>query len=298
MKNQVASRQRTVGVGKRRKLRAVDHAGEQSGFLQFQISDRLAEIKFGGGGEAVISVRQVYLIGVHRKNLRLGIAALDLQCQQHFLHLAAETAVAAIEEKIAGELHTDGARASSDAALGKIAKCGAGDAREVNAPVFLEMLIFDGGHRVVENLGTLLIGHQDAALQSEATHELAVVGVNFSDHVGTVGFKRANLRQIAGVDKEQAAACAQRNRAQQQKCERNTVDQFPAAQPQRNRGKAQHESGILQQICCHKRMHTILFLWAPSASYEIHFIRTLSTFHFPSLKAIVKTSPAAHSPPQ
>src|SRR5712672_2235320 len=202
MKNQVASRQRTVGVGKRRKLRAVDHAGEQSGFLQFQISDRLAEIKFGGGGEAIISVRQVYLIGVHRKNLRLGIAALDLQCQQHFLHLAAETAVAAIEEKIAGELHADGAGASGDAALGKIAKCGAGDAWEVDAPVFLEVLIFDGGHRVVENLGTLLVGHQDAALQREAADELAVVGVNFSHHVGAIGLEGGNILQIASIHKK------------------------------------------------------------------------------------------------
>src|SRR5712671_4639172 len=234
MKNQVASRQRTVGVGKRRKLRAVDHAGEQSGFLQFQISDRLAEIKFGGGGEAIISVGQVYLIGVHRKNLRLGVAALDLQRQQHLLHFAAEAAVAAVEEKIAGELHADRAGAAGDAAFGQISKCGAGDAREIDAPMFLEMLIFDGGHRVVEDLGALLVGHQDAALQREAPDELAVVGINFSDYVGAVGFKRADLGQIAGVDEEQAAACAQRNRAQQQKCERNTVDQFPAAQPQRD----------------------------------------------------------------
>src|SRR5437868_11889229 len=233
MKNQVASRQRTVGVGKRRKLRAVNHAGEERGFLQFQIGDRLTEIKFRGRGEAVISVRQVYLIGVHRKNLRLGIAALDLQRQQHLLHFAAEAAVASIQEKISGELHADGAGASGDAALGEIAKCGAGDAREIDAPMFLEVLIFDGGHRVVENLGALLVGHQDAALQREATDELAVVGINFSDYVGAVGFEGANLRQIAGVDKEQAAACAQCNRAQQQKCQRHTVDQFPTAQAQR-----------------------------------------------------------------
>src|SRR5712671_7675036 len=209
MKDQVASRQRTVGIGERRKFRAVDHAGEQRGFLQFQIRDGLAEIKFRRGGEAVISVGQVYLIGVHRKNLRLGIAALDLQGQQHLLHFAAEAAVATIEEKVAGELHADGAGASGDAAFGKIAKCGAGDAREVDAPVFLEMLIFNGGDGVVENLGTLLVGHQNAALQREAADELAVVGINFRDYVGTVGFKRANLRQIAGVDEQQTAPRSQ-----------------------------------------------------------------------------------------
>ncbi len=54
--------------------------------------------------------------------------------------------------------------------------------------MFLEMLIFDGSDGVVEDLGALLVSHQDAALQSETADELAIVRVNFSDYVGTIGF--------------------------------------------------------------------------------------------------------------
>jgi len=102
------------------------------------------------------------------------------------------------------------------------------------------MLVFDGGDGVIEDLGTLLVGHQDAALQREAAGELAVIGVNFGDDVRAVSFQRANFRQVAGVHEEQAAARAQRNGAKNQKSQRDAVNQFPAAQAQCDRWQAQH----------------------------------------------------------
>src|SRR5260221_241604 len=71
------------------------------------------------------------------------------------------------------------------------------------------------------------------ALQREAAGQLTVIGVNFGDHVGAVGFQRANFRQIAGVNEKQAAARAQGHGAKNQKSQRHAVNQFPAAQPQR-----------------------------------------------------------------
>src|SRR5262249_38198310 len=104
------------------------------------------------------------LVRVHRENLWLGISALDLQREEHLLHLAAEAAVAAVEKEIAGELHADGAGAFRSAMLEDVAIGGAGNTGEVDAPVILEVLVLDGGDGVVENLGTLLVGHQDATL--------------------------------------------------------------------------------------------------------------------------------------
>jgi len=111
--------------------------------------------------------------------------------------------------------------------------------------VFFEVLILNGGNRAVQNFGALFVGHQDAALQREAARKLAVIRVNFGHHVGAIGFQRANFRQVAGVNKQQTAACTQRDRTKQQKNQRDAVNQFPAAQSQRNGWQAQHESIIL-----------------------------------------------------
>ncbi len=143
---------------------------------------------------------QVHLVGVHRKNLRLRVAALDLQREQNFLHFAAEAAVAAVEEKISGQLHRDGAGPAGDAALDDVADCGAEHARKVDAPVLFEVLVLDGGDGVVQHFRTLLISHQDAALQREAAGE-----------------------------------------------QRDAVNQFPAAQAQRDRWQGQHRKNTLSQ---------------------------------------------------
>ena len=107
---------------------------------------------------------EIDLIRIHGKDLRLGVTALDLQGEKNFLHFAAEAAVAAVEEKISGELHGDGAGPASDAALDQVAEGGAGHAREIDAPVFFEVLVLDGGDGAVQHFGTPLVGHQDSAL--------------------------------------------------------------------------------------------------------------------------------------
>ncbi len=102
------------------------------------------------------------------------------------------------------------------------------------------MLVLDGGNGRVQHPGTLLVRHQDAALQREAAGKLPVVRVNFGYHVRSVSFQRANFRQVAGVNKQQPAARAQRDRAKYEKSKRHAVNQFPAAQTQCNRWQAQH----------------------------------------------------------
>ncbi len=111
VEHQVAAVERCFRIRERRKFRAVHHPGEERGFRKLQVRDRFPEIKLRGRGETVVAVSEVHLVGVHGEDLRLGVAALDLQREEHLLHLAAEAAVAAVEEEIAGELHGDGAGA-------------------------------------------------------------------------------------------------------------------------------------------------------------------------------------------
>ncbi len=160
-------------------------------------------------------MRQVHLIRIHGEDLRLGVAPLDLQREQHLLHLAAEAAIAAVQKKISGQLHGDGAGAFGAPAFQQIAVGRARDTRKIDAPVIFEVLVFDGGDRAEENFRALLVSHQYAPLQSKTGHHLAVVSVNLGDYVRAIGFQRTNLRQITGVDEEQTARRAQRNRTEQ-----------------------------------------------------------------------------------
>jgi len=121
-------------------------------------------------------------------------------------------------------LHGDGAGALGFTVFQDVSVGGAGYAGEVHAPVIFEVLVFDGGDRAEENFRALLVGHQYAPLQRKTGHHLTVVSVNFGDHVRAIGFQRTNLRQITGVDEEQTASRAKRNRAEQKEGDSNTVN--------------------------------------------------------------------------
>ena len=168
----------------RRITRAANQSGEQRGFRERQLADGLAEIIFGGGLEAVIAVREINLIAVHGEDLLLGVVALDLDRQQRLLDFAAHAAVGAIEKERAGELHGERARAFGTAVRARqVAPGGAEYAREIHAPVLLEMLVFGGEDGVLQNRRDLIVGEQNAALQGERADQLAVVGVEFGDDV-------------------------------------------------------------------------------------------------------------------
>src|SRR2546425_7493102 len=73
-------------------------------FRSLELARRLAEIELRCGLEAVVAVRQVDLVAVHGEDLLLGVAPLDLDGQQGFLHLAPEAFVG--REKERSEEHT------------------------------------------------------------------------------------------------------------------------------------------------------------------------------------------------
>ena len=214
MQHEIAARECGLGIRKRRKFWTIDHAGEQCCLRKLQIRDRLAEIKLRGGREPIIPMCKINLIRVHGENLRLGVAALDLQRQQCFFRLPAKADVAAVQKKIPRELHGDGAGAPGAPAFGQVAQGRSEHAREVDAPVLFEVLVFDSRDGVVENLGALLIGHQDAPLQREAADHLAVIGINLRHHRRAVRLQRANLRQVAGVNEKQSAGRAKQDGAE------------------------------------------------------------------------------------
>src|SRR6266566_8230047 len=76
--------------------------------------------------------------------------------------------------------------------------------RKVHAPMLFKVLIFGREDGVFQDLRNLLVGEQDAPLQSETADDLAVVGIKLGDNVGTKIFESANLRKVARINEDQS----------------------------------------------------------------------------------------------
>ena len=107
--------------------------GEQRGLADVELRDRLAEVRPGGGLDAVRPVPEVHLVEVHLEDAVLGVAALQLERQDRFLHLALEALVRR-EEQHLGQLLGDGAAALDAPSAPVVLHEGARDADRDRCP--------------------------------------------------------------------------------------------------------------------------------------------------------------------
>ncbi len=199
-------------------------AGQHRRLLQGQVFRPLAEVVLGARLKAINAVSEVDLIGVHGEDLRLGEAALDLDGKDDLLHLAAE-ALFRGEEKIAGELHGQG-RSSLGAALGaEVAVGGAYEALQVDAPVFLKVLVLDGEDGLAQHRGEVFIRGDDAALQGKGPDDASLVIVDLGDGAGAVALEFAGLRKVRGVHDEEPGDGADEGRTDEQNGEEEASDE-------------------------------------------------------------------------
>ena len=214
--HQVAARQRPFRMRGGRVNGPANDRRQRGGLRHRQLAHRHAEVIFRRGLESVISRAQINLVAVHREDLFLRVVPLDLQRQDRLFDFPVEAAVGAVQEKTAGKLHGQSAGALGDAVVSDIVPGGFEHAREIDAPVLLEMLVFGGENRVLEYLRNLAVGEQDAPLDGERADRLAVVGVEFGDDVRVVILERVDFRQVARIDEEKPAGGAQGDRADDQ----------------------------------------------------------------------------------
>ena len=210
--NQIAPTERALRMKNRRITRAADQSREQCRFLHIQLADRLAKVIFRSRFKSVVPVGKINLIAIHSKNLLLGVVTFDLKCQERLLNLSAHPAIGAVQKKSPGKLHGNGARALHDAVRDKILPGRAGHAREIHAPMLLEVLILGGQNRVLQDLWILFVSEKNSALQGEVADHLAVVGVEFGDNIGLKIFESVNLREITRIYEHQACQAADGNR--------------------------------------------------------------------------------------
>ena len=165
--DQIAAAQRLFRIDQRRvgdwSLR---HSGQQSGLGQRQVLGVLAEVELRCRLEAVHSAAEVDLVAVEREDLLLGKCALDLDGEIGFLHLAGSGAVGG-EEEIAGKLHGERGGSLRAARGAQVVPQRSGDAKDVDAPVGIEVLVFDRDDGLAQNGSEIVVVDNDSPLQRE-----------------------------------------------------------------------------------------------------------------------------------
>ena len=169
-------------------------AAQQRRLPDVQLGHRLAEVRAGGGLDAVGAVPEVDLVQVHLEDPVLRVPPLQLEREHGFLHLALEALVRREEEDL-GQLLGDGAAALDDAAPAVVLGDRPRDADGVDAPVIVEALVLGGDDRVAQRLGDVGQGHQDAALDVELGDRLVVVVVDLGALDRLQGFERGDRRE-------------------------------------------------------------------------------------------------------
>ena len=161
--DQIAAAQSLLRIVDRRVgARPLGQPRQQRRFLNRQLLGGLAEVELRARFKSIHSMPQKNLVGVEGEDLFLGEAALDLDRHHDLLHLAPELAVRT-EEQVARQLHgqrgcTLGPRSAGEVAIGR-----AHDAPQIDPPVPLEILVFNGDDRVAQNLGIVLVAGRSRA---------------------------------------------------------------------------------------------------------------------------------------
>ena len=150
------------------------------------------------------------VIAVEREDLALGVALLDLHRENEFLELPLERLLVG-QEQVPRQLL--GQRAGAVAlAVDDVLDRRDEQARNAEAEVVFEGLIFGGDDGLSEQRRDLLVGHDDAALGGELADDLALEVEDARDRVRRVVVERGNLRQVVGGSEEQAAERAEPGR--------------------------------------------------------------------------------------
>ena len=152
-----------VGV---QRARLLDHPGQKRAFCEIELADVLAEISLGGLAEAVDAERSLLakrdLVGVHLKDLLLGVAVLKLKGDGDFDELALDVARRR-EEDAARKLHGErGGPATVAAITDQIVVDPAEQGIVVDAAVGEEAPVLNGRDSLDQRGWKLVIGDQTA----------------------------------------------------------------------------------------------------------------------------------------
>ncbi len=154
---------------------------------------------------------EVDLVAVEGEDLALGVALLDLDGEQRFLHLAFEALLEPDGEEVAGQLLRQGAGAGrvSEPPLKHVAHHRDEDARDAQAEVRIEVGVFGRDDRLTQLRRDVVVADHQPTLDGKFADHLAVRRVDARDGARIVVVERRDFGQVAGKGEEHAAQGAE-----------------------------------------------------------------------------------------
>ncbi len=161
-------------------LRSFRQGRECRGLGKIQLAHRLSEVALTRRFDAVGAVAEVDLVEIELEDAVLGIFRLDHPGDFGFAQFAAQrlfTGVETLGKEVARELHRDRRKPLRNAARTQVGETGADDAREVDAPMRVEALVFRDDEGLAHLLRDVLELDQCAPFHADFGDEAAVGGV-------------------------------------------------------------------------------------------------------------------------
>ena len=152
-------------------------AGDQRRLGQRQVPDLLVEVDLGGGADAVGSLPQEDPVQVLGQDLLLGELVLEAQGEEHLVQLATKCPLGR-EQRIARELHRNGAPALANAACRQVRGHRPHQPLPVHARMLEETIVFGRQEGVDEHLWDFGGRDRYAALLADLRDQQSVARVH------------------------------------------------------------------------------------------------------------------------
>src|SRR5262249_15620211 len=157
------------------------------------ILEVFAEVKFSRRCKTVLPAAHINEIAVHGQDLLLGVVTFDLNSEHRLLNLSAEGSLRR-QEEVLTQLLRQCASAFDHSASHEIFHPGARHAEKIDAPVRVEVLVFNRGDRIFDDLWNLIPRDDNPALEGEGSDHLAVVGIELGNEAGMIVVQGTYLR--------------------------------------------------------------------------------------------------------
>ncbi len=161
-------------------VRCLGQTGEEGGFAECQLVERLVEIGERSRGHTIGAGTEINLVEVEFQNTVLGQRSLDPRCEQNLLDLAFDRNLVR-QQHVLGDLLGDRRGADGTAVRAKpahIGDRGAHDRDRVDAVMAVEVLVLGGKEGVDDGFWDRLDRHEDPSLGRVFGQEPAVAPVN------------------------------------------------------------------------------------------------------------------------
>ena len=213
--HQVASRHGLVRMehGVVRRGRS-DQARQKRALGERELVRRDREVRLGGGLDPVRALAEVDRVQVHREDLVLRVALLELEGEHRVLDLPRERPLVA-GDRVLHELLGDGRASLDDPALLGVLDGGPDDRLHVHAGVLIEALVFDRDDGVAHRNRDVADRHDRAVLVGVQVGDVPALAVVDARGLRERGDRRLRVRDPRERDRAGAGEQADRGRADQ-----------------------------------------------------------------------------------